>query len=131
EEWVLRDLSFTVEKGEIVALVGATGAGKSTVVQLLPRLYEVQRGEIRIDGRTIGEYTQRSLREQIAFVPQRPFLFYDTVAENIAFGRAFKREEIEEAARKAYADEFITLLPKGYDTLLAEMGKSLSGGQQQ
>ncbi len=131
EEWVLRDLSFTVKKGEIVALVGATGAGKSTIVQLLPRLYDVQGGQIRIDGRPIAEYTQKSLREQIAFVPQRPFLFYDTVAENIAFGRAFSRAEIEEAARKAYADEFIVELPKGYDTLLAEMGKSLSGGQQQ
>ena len=130
-EWVIQDLSFTVRKGEIVALVGETGAGKSTIVQLLPRLYEVQRGEIRIDGVPIESFTQRSLRDLIAFVPQRPFLFYDTVAENIAFGRSFSKKEIEEAAKKAYADEFIQDLPKGYNTWLAEMGKSLSGGQQQ
>jgi ABC-type multidrug transport system fused ATPase/permease subunit len=130
-DWVIRDLSFTVKKGEVVALVGATGAGKSTIVQLLPRLYEVQEGEIRIDGVAINAYTQKSLRDLIAFVPQRPFLFYDTVAENIAFGRSYTREEIDEAAKKAYAHEFIVDLPKGYDTLLAEMGKSLSGGQQQ
>lgn len=130
-DWVIRDFNFTVRKGEVVALVGATGAGKSTIVQLLPRLYEVQEGEIRIDGVPIEAYTQKSLRDQIAFVPQRPFLFYDTVAANIAFGRSYSRAEIEDAAKKAYAHEFIVDLPKGYDTLLAEMGKSLSGGQQQ
>lgn len=131
EEWVLRDLSFTVRKGEVVALVGETGAGKSTLVQLLPRLYDVQRGEIRIDGKPLAAYTQRSIRERMGFVPQRPFLFYDTVAENIAFGRCFSLNEVEMAAEKAYADEFIVDLPQKYDTLLAEMGKSLSGGQQQ
>lgn len=131
DEWVIRDLSFTVKKGEVVAFVGATGAGKSTIVQLLPRLYDVQKGEIRVDGKPLGAYSQKSLRETIAFVPQRPFLFYDTVAENIAFGKSFARSEIEEAAKKAYADEFIVELPNSYDTLLAEMGKSLSGGQQQ
>ncbi len=131
DEWILKDLSFTVKRGEIVAIVGATGAGKSTIVQLLPRLYEVQKGEIRIDGIPVNAITQKSLREQIAFVPQRPFLFFDTVAENIAFGRSFTREEIVEAAQRAYAHEFIAELPKTYDTLLAEMGKTLSGGQQQ
>lgn len=131
DEWVIRDLSFTVKKGEVVALVGATGAGKSTLVQLLPRLYEVQQGEIRIDGIPINTLTQRSLRDQIAFVPQRPFLFFDTVAENIAFGRSFSKEEILEAAEKSYAHEFIVDLPQQYNTLLAEMGKTLSGGQQQ
>jgi ABC-type multidrug transport system fused ATPase/permease subunit len=112
-DWVIRDLSFTVKKGEVVALVGATGAGKSTIVQLLPRLYEVQEGEIRVDGVAINAFTQKSLRDLIAFVPQRPFLFYDTVAENIAFGRSYTREEIEDAAKKAYAHEFIVDLPKG------------------
>ncbi len=131
DDWVIEDLSFSVRKGEIVALVGATGAGKSTIVQLLPRLYEVQRGEIRIDGVPIGNFTQKSLRDQIAFVPQRPFLFFDTVSENISFGRGFSRADIEEAARRAYAHEFIADLKEGYDTLLAEMGKTLSGGQQQ
>ncbi|MBX9744030.1 MAG: ABC transporter ATP-binding protein/permease, partial [Chlamydiales bacterium] len=131
EEWILKDLSFSVRKGEIVALVGATGAGKSTIVQLLPRLYEVQQGQIRIDGMPIDSFTQKSLRDQIAFVPQRPFLFFDTVIENISFGRSFSRDEVEEAAKKAYAHEFIVDLPERYDTLLAEMGKTLSGGQQQ
>lgn len=131
DEWVVRDLSFTVKRGEVVAIVGATGAGKSTIVQLIPRLYEVQKGEIRIDGVPLHALTQKSLREQIAFVPQKPFLFFDTVAENIAFGRSFSREEIEEAAHKAHAHEFISQLPQAYDTLLAEMGKTLSGGQQQ
>lgn len=131
EDWVLKDLSFTIQRGEVVAIVGATGAGKSTIVQLLPRLYEVQRGEIRIDGIPLNAVTQKSLRDQIAFVPQRPFLFFDTVAENISFGRAFTKEEILDASQKAYAHEFIVDLPKQYDTMLAEMGKTLSGGQQQ
>lgn len=131
DEWVIKDLTFSIKKGEIVAIIGATGAGKSTLVQLLPRLYEIQKGEIRIDGIPIQAITQKSLRDQIAFVPQRPFLFFDTVAENIAFGRSFSRQEIEEAAKKAYAHEFIEDLADNYDTLLAEMGKTLSGGQQQ
>ncbi len=130
-EWVIRDLSFTIQKGETVAIVGATGAGKSTVVQLLPRLYDVQRGEIRIDGIPISSMSQRSLREQISFVPQKPFLFLDTVAENIAYGRNFSKQEVEEAARKAHAHEFIVTLPNQYETVLAETGKTLSGGQQQ
>lgn len=131
EQWVIKDLSFSVKKGEVLAIVGTTGAGKSTIVQLIPRLYEIQKGEIRIDGMPIQAFTQKSLREQIAFVPQRPFLFFDTVAENIAFGRSFSKTEIEEAARKAYAHEFIVEMPQKYGTLLAEMGKTLSGGQQQ
>jgi len=131
DDWVIQDVSFTVERGQVVALVGATGAGKSTLVQLLPRLYEVQKGEIRIDGVPLNSVTQQSLRELISFVPQKPFLFFDTVAENIAFGREFSPEEIEEAARRAYAHEFIVKLPNKYQTQLAEMGKTLSGGQQQ
>lgn len=131
DDWVIRDVSFTVKRGEVVALIGATGAGKSTLVQLLPRLYEVQKGEIRIDGIPLNAVTQKSLREQIAFVPQKPFLFFDTVAENIAYGKNFSREEIQEAAVKAYAHEFIEELPRKYDTMLAERGKTLSGGQQQ
>ncbi len=131
EKWVLKDLSFTVKKGEMVAFVGPTGAGKSTIVQLLPRLYEVQKGEIRLNGKPLQSYTQKSIREHIAFVPQKPFLFLDTVAENIAFGRSFSEEEIRQAAHLAHADEFIRHLPEGYQTLLSEAGKNLSGGQQQ
>ncbi|WP_068470346.1 ABC transporter ATP-binding protein [Candidatus Protochlamydia phocaeensis] len=131
QKWILKGVSFTVRKGETVALVGPTGSGKSTIVQLLPRLYDIQKGEIRIDGRSLTAYTQRSLRDNIAFVPQKPFLFLDTVAENIAFGRPFSQEDIQEAARQAHADEFIQQLPKGYQTELFEAGKNLSGGQQQ
>lgn len=131
DQWILKGISFTVQKGEKVALVGSTGSGKSTIVQLLPRLYDVQKGEIRIDGRPLKDYTQKSLRENIAFVPQRPFLFLDTIAENIAFGRPFSLEEIQAAARQAHIDEFIQSLPQGYQTVLLEMGKNLSGGQQQ
>ncbi len=130
-DWVLKDVSFTVRKGETVAIVGPTGAGKSTIVQLLPRLHEVQQGTIRIDGKPVNAYTQKSLRENIAFVSQRPFLFFDTVGANIAFGRNFSKEEIENAAKRAHADEFISRMPQKYDSMLAESGQNLSGGQQQ
>ena len=131
DEWVIKDVSFSLKQGEVLAIVGATGSGKSTIINLLPRLYEVQKGEIRIDGIPINTLTQKSLREQVAIVSQKPFLFYDTVIKNIAFGRNFSKEEVIQAAKKAYAHEFIVNLPEGYNTLLAEMGKSLSGGQQQ
>jgi putative ABC transport system ATP-binding protein len=131
EQWILKGVSFTVKKGETVAIVGPTGSGKSTIVQLLPRLYDVQKGEIRINGHSLKSYTQKSLKENIAFVPQKPFLFLDTVSANISFGRSFSQEEIEEAARLAHADEFICNLPEGYQTQLLETGKNLSGGQQQ
>ena len=130
-EWVLKDVSFTVRKGETVAIVGPTGAGKSTIVQLLPRLFEVQKGEIRVDGKPLSAYTQKSLREHIAFVSQKPFLFCDTIAANISYGCDFSREKIETAAKRAYADEFICRMPLRYDSLLAEAGQNLSGGQQQ
>lgn len=131
DNWVLRDLNFTVNKGETVALVGPTGAGKSTIAQLLPRLYDVQKGTISIDGTPIDNFTQKSLRELISFVPQKPFLFLDTIGENIAFGRPFTEEEIHLAAQKAHAEEFILKLPNKYETMLSDTGKNLSGGQQQ
>jgi len=131
DQWILRDLSFTIKRGEVVALVGPTGAGKSTIAQLLPRLYDVQEGLVKINGKPLNAYTQKSLRENIAFVPQKPFLFIDTISANIAFGRDFSTSRIEEAAQKAHADEFIKLLPEGYETFISEGGKNLSGGQQQ
>lgn len=131
QAWVLKGVSFKIKKGEMVAIVGPTGSGKSTIVQLLPRLYDIQQGKIEIDGLSIKDYTQKSLREKIAFVPQRPFLFLDTIAENISFGRPFSQDEIEAAARNAHAEEFILKLPLGYQTELSETGKNLSGGQQQ
>jgi len=131
DEWILKDLSFTVNKGETVAIVGPTGAGKSTIVQLIPRLFDVQKGEILIDGRPLSAYTQKSIREMIAFVSQKPFLFFDTIAANISFGKNFTRESIEIAAKRAHAEEFISRLPQKYDSMLAEAGQNLSGGQQQ
>ena len=131
DAWVLKGLSFKVNKGETVAIVGPTGAGKSTIVQLIPRLYDIQQGAITIDGMPLSAYTQRSIREQIAVVPQKPFLFIDTVAANISFGRSFSMEAIILAAQRAHADDFISRLPQGYNTPLAEAGKDLSGGQQQ
>ncbi len=131
EDWVLKNMSFVLRKGKTIAIVGATGSGKSTIAQLLPRLYEAQKGEIRIDGRPLNAYTQRSLRDRIAFVSQKPFLFSDTIGANIAFGRDFTQEEIQEAAKTAHAEEFILRQQKQYDGLLAEGGQNLSGGQQQ
>jgi ABC-type multidrug transport system fused ATPase/permease subunit len=130
-EWILKDVSFTIKKGETVAIVGPTGAGKSTIVQLIPRLFDVQEGEIRIDGSPLLAYTQKSLREQIGFVAQRPFLFYDTIEANISYGKEATLEQIQHAAKRAFADEFIERLPQGYKSMLAEGGQNLSGGQQQ
>lgn len=131
KDWVLRGTTFSVKRGETVAIVGPTGSGKSTAVQLLPRLYEIQKGNIIVDGKRIDTFTQKSLRDAIAFVPQKPFLFLDTIAENISFGRSFTKEQIQDAAKKAHAHEFIMEMPKGYDEVLLEAGKNLSGGQQQ
>lgn len=129
--WILRDLSFRIERGMTLAIVGPTGAGKSTIVNLLPRLYEAQAGKILLDGQPISAYSLGSLREQIAFVPQKPFLFADTIANNLKFGRAFTQEEVTQAAKRAYADDFIEALPDKYQTLVAERGANFSGGQLQ
>lgn len=131
ERWILKDVCFSIKKGETLAIVGATGAGKSTIVNLLPRLYDIQKGQIRIDGVSIQEYSKQSLRDALSFVPQKPFLFFDTVKANINFGNDFPQEQIEQAAQRAQAEEFIENMPKKYDTMLAEAGKNLSGGQQQ
>ncbi|MDB2613532.1 ABC transporter ATP-binding protein/permease [Chlamydiales bacterium] len=131
DDWILKNLSLTIRKGEKVAIVGPTGAGKSTITQLIPRLYDIQKGEILIDGKPITSYTQQSLREQIGFVPQKPFLFLDSIADNISFGQPATLETIQLASKRAYADEFIDRLPNKYNTELAESGKNLSGGQQQ
>ncbi|HWQ14931.1 MAG TPA: ABC transporter transmembrane domain-containing protein, partial [Roseiflexaceae bacterium] len=128
----LRDISFSIAPGKVLALVGHTGAGKSTIAQLLPRLYDPSAGEILIDGRTIRDYTIDSLRAQISVVLQETILFSGSVAENIAYGRPeASMEEIVAAATQANAHEFITRLPDGYDTLLGERGANLSGGQRQ
>jgi ABC-type multidrug transport system fused ATPase/permease subunit len=129
---VLEGMDFEVEAGRRVALVGLSGAGKTTVTNLIARLYDPQRGRVLIDGEDIRYFTLKSLRDSITFVPQEPILFRATVAENIAYGRSgATREEIECSAELAGADEFIRELPEGYDTLLSERGESLSGGQRQ
>ncbi|MDQ5816758.1 MAG: ABC transporter ATP-binding protein/permease [Actinomycetota bacterium] len=129
---VLRGMDFDVEAGSRVALVGVSGAGKTTVTSLIARLYDPQRGSVLVDGEDIRRFTLKSLRDQITFLPQEPMLFRATVAENIAYGRSgATREEIERAAELAGADEFIRDLPEGYDTVLSERGESLSGGQRQ
>lgn len=129
---VLHDVSFEVGGGSIVALVGPTGAGKTTLVNLIARFYDPQRGRITLDGHDLKNVSLRSLRSQVGFVFQETYLFSDTVANNIAYSRPhITRGEIEAAARLAQAHEFIEHLPKGYDTILAERGSSLSGGQRQ
>jgi len=131
DKWILKGVNISIKKGQTVAIVGPTGAGKSTIVQLLPRLYDLEKGQIRIDGQCIKTFTQKSLRDSIAFIPQKPFLFLDTVSGNISYGRKYSADEIQGAARKAHAEEFIMELPQGYQTELSETGKNLSGGQQQ
>jgi ATP-binding cassette subfamily B protein len=129
---VLRGVDFDVEAGGRVALVGVSGAGKTTVTSLIARLYDPQGGKVLIDGEDVKDFTLKSLRDSITFVPQDPLLFRATVAENIAYGRpGASREEIEATAELAGADEFIRALPEGYDTVLSERGESLSGGQRQ
>src|SRR5919108_5469558 len=128
----LRDVSLDVAAGTTVALVGATGSGKTTLVQLIPRLYDVTEGAVLVDGADVRDVDVASLRSQIAVVNDDPFLFSATVAENIAYARAdASREEIELAAQRAQAHDFIARLPDGYDTRVGERGLTLSGGQRQ
>ena len=128
----VKDISFTARAGQTIALVGPSGAGKTTVINLLPRFFEADSGVIKIDDRSVGEVTLHSLRCAIATVSQEPILFDDTIANNIGFGRAgASREEIEAAARDAAAHAFIQALPDGYDSMVGTMGNRLSGGQRQ
>jgi ATP-binding cassette subfamily B protein len=132
EETIIEDMSFAVEGGETLALVGPTGAGKSTVLKLLLRMYDVDSGEISIDGIDVRDVTLPSLRQSLGYVSQETFLFYGTVEENIRYGTFdADREAVERAARMAEAHEFVTNLPEGYDTMVGERGVKLSGGQRQ
>jgi ATP-binding cassette subfamily B protein len=129
---ILNGLSFSIEAGKTVALVGPSGAGKTTICSLIPRFYDVDEGAIRIDGIDIRRMTKESLRSQIGIVQQDVFLFTGTIRENIAYGKLdATQEEIEEAARKAHLAELIESLPNGYDTEIGERGLKLSGGQRQ
>jgi ATP-binding cassette subfamily B protein len=129
---VLKDINFVIKPGQIAALVGPSGTGKTTVISLIPRFYDPTSGKVKIDGRDIREYTLKSLRQQISFVLQDTLLFRATIWENIAYGCPdATRKQIEEAAQLANAHEFIEKMPEGYDTMVGERGVSLSGGQRQ
>ena len=129
---VITDLSFSVKPGEVIAIVGPSGAGKSTIANLLPRFYDVNKGDIKIDGHSVREVTLDSLREQVGIVPQETMLFNGSVYNNILYGRRdATKEEIEAAAKAANAHDFIMQLTDGYETKLGDRGVNLSGGQRQ
>jgi ATP-binding cassette subfamily B protein len=131
-DWILRGVSFTIEPGETVAIVGHTGAGKTTLISLLLRFYDVQKGAVRIDGVNVREMNLQSLRRRCGVVLQDPFLFSGTIADNIRLGSAHvTREAVERAAREVNVADFIQSLPEGFDSLLQERGNTLSTGQKQ
>jgi ATP-binding cassette, subfamily B, bacterial MsbA len=132
EREILKGINLRVEKGKMIALVGQSGAGKTTLVDLLPRFYDVLSGEILIDGQDIRESKIADLRGLLGIVSQEPILFNDTVRNNIVFGKAgISQEQIEHAAKVANAHEFIARLPQGYDTVIGDRGGKLSGGERQ
>jgi subfamily B ATP-binding cassette protein MsbA len=130
--WTLDDVTLTVAPGEVVALVGPSGGGKTTLVSLLPRFWDVDQGRITVDGLDVRTLKLADLRSAIGVVPQEPALFSGTIRENIAYARPSASEaEVRAAARAAHANEFIDRLPQGYETLVGERGVKLSGGQRQ
>ena len=135
EEYVLKDISFTAKKGETIAFIGSTGSGKSTIINLIPRFYDVTDGEILIDGVNVKDYKQSSLHNKIGYVSQKAVIFNGTVNDNIAYGENGKEEinenKIKEAIEVAQAKEFVEKMEKGYDTDLASGGTNISGGQKQ
>jgi len=131
DKMILKNLNLRIEKNEVIAVVGESGVGKTTLVNLIPRFYDIASGSIEIDGIDIRDVTLKSLRENIALVTQDVILFNDTIKNNIAYGVESDMARIEEAARTAFAHEFIVKLPKGYDTIVGEKGARLSGGQKQ
>jgi subfamily B ATP-binding cassette protein MsbA len=129
---VLRNINLEVKKGSMLAIVGPSGTGKTTLVDLIPRFYDPQKGRILIDGTDIKEVTLKSLRQKIAIVTQETILFNDTIRGNIVYGKPDASQgEMEQAAIQAYAHEFICQLPKGYDTVIGDRGMKLSGGERQ
>lgn len=132
EDWVLKDVSVHIRPGESVAIVGATGAGKSSIISLISRFYEIQRGTIRVDGVSVNDYRQSDLRRRIGIVLQDPFVFSGTIADNISlFNESLSREQLVAAAKYVNAHNFIEARPGGYDAVLKERGAGLSTGQKQ
>ena len=132
EENVLTDIHFTAKKGETMAIIGSTGSGKSTLVNLIPRFYDVTEGTVRIDGVDVRQMTQKDVRDRLGYVPQKGVLFSGTIDSNIRFGRPeAPTEEVERAARIAQAEEFILAKPEGYQSPIAQGGTNVSGGQKQ
>ncbi len=131
EHQVLRGIDLEVKRGETLALVGGSGGGKTTLINLVPRFFDPTQGRITIDGLDLRSFDPRELRRRIGIVNQETLLFMDSIHDNIAYGQEASRESVVEAAKKAYAHDFISALPKGYDTSLAETGSSVSGGQRQ
>jgi subfamily B ATP-binding cassette protein MsbA len=132
DQLILKDVSFEIEPGQIAAIVGPTGGGKTTIISLVARFYDPVSGEVKIDGTNIRNFTMKSLRQQISFVLQETLLFHAPVWQNIAYGRPeANRAEIIRAAKLANAHEFIDEMPEGYDTMVGERGVTLSGGQRQ
>jgi subfamily B ATP-binding cassette protein MsbA len=132
DDWVLRDINLTIGAGEVVALVGMSGGGKSTLADLIPRFYDVQQGGVMVDDADVRCYKISSLRAQIGLVTQHTFLFNDTVRANIAYGISNQNlDKVIAAARLANAHDFVTRLPEGYDTVIGELGVRLSGGERQ
>jgi ATP-binding cassette subfamily B protein len=129
---ILRGVNLVAEGGKTTALVGPSGAGKSTIINLIPRFYDPSEGEILIDGQNIADVTKKSVRHQLAYVSQQPYMFEGTIRDNIRYGRPDATDaEIEDAAKLAYAHDFIITQPEGYDTPVGENGVTLSGGQRQ
>lgn len=132
EQPAIQDISFRAQPGEITAIIGGTGSGKSTLISLIPRFYDIDSGSVRVDGIDVKELSQEELRSKIGFVPQKAVLFTGTIAENIAYGKeAASEEEIRHAAEVAQAEEFIAEMEQGYDSVIAQGGSNVSGGQKQ
>ncbi|MDD2371544.1 MAG: ABC transporter ATP-binding protein [Firmicutes bacterium] len=132
QEPVLKDITFNAKSGDVIAIIGGTGSGKSTLIDLIPRFYDIETGHILVDGLDVKSYNLKSLREKIALVPQKPVIFSGTINENIRYGKTTATdEEVKKAARIAQAEEFINNLDFGYDTQIAQGGSDISGGQKQ
>lgn len=132
DDQALKNISFDAPPGKVIGLIGGTGAGKTSITQLITRFYEPEEGQVLVDGKPVNEFPLTQLRKNIGFVLQEPFLFSTTIRDNIAYGNPeATMEEIVDAATRAQAHDFIMEMPNGYDTLLGERGMGLSGGQKQ